>query len=205
MFARLESTYGDIEESDINILKAKFNSCDLGINIDDNINIEVFFTKYEALRNEIGQQIKDQGVIGGMDSNGELSFGKMKSNVSQVLGKLPTYMSHVASASFNKQILYSDFKSALESHYRLMKQGQVEKAIAVINSKGHNGRAGGPICRNWKRNGSCSYGKIRVLFDSHFRLVFLVQYFLYEQSQLNYLLYCGMVRSRICPRVLKSV
>ena len=96
----------------------------------------------------------------------------MKSNVSQVLGKLPTYMSHVASASFNKQILYSDFKSALESHYRLMKQGQVEKAIAAVTSKGYNGRAGGPICRNWKRSGSCSYGKILVLFGSHFCLIF---------------------------------
>ena len=157
---KLESTYGDKEESDINILKAKFNSCDVGMKIDDDINIELFFTKLEALRNEIGRQVRDQKVIDGLDSDGELSYSKMKSNVSQVLGGLSSYMAHVASAKFNKGVTYDILKTELESHFRLMKAGKcntnkpaVERQVATYSN------TRGKLCFNWQKNGHCRFGK----------------------------------------------
>ena len=170
LFLKLEATYGDKEESDINLLKAKFNACDVGMDIHNGMNVELFFTKLEALRNEIGQQIKDQLVINGMDTDGELSFSKMKTNVCQVLGKLPMYTSHVASATFNENVSYEKFKSAVESHCRLMSSGTNstdERTVAYTKNDRGNGK---PLCHNWRNTGKCSYGNLLVYVTIVFSL-----------------------------------
>ena len=119
------------------------------MNIQNGLNVELFFTKLGALRNEIGQQIKDQRVINGMDTDGELSFSKMKTNFCQVLGRLPMYTSNVASATFKEGVSYEKFKSAIESHYRLMSPGTNSTDDRTVAYTKQNGRGNGkPLCFN---------------------------------------------------------
>ena len=140
------------------------------MNIHSRITIELFFTKLEALRNEIGQQTKDQRAINGMDSDGELSSSKMKTGVCQVYGKLPMYTSHVASATFNENASYEKFKSAVESHCRLMSSGTNstdEHTVAYTKNDRGNGK---PLCHNWRNTGKCSYGNLLVYVTIVFSL-----------------------------------